>query len=75
MNLNDVTLNKECVIIGVDLDDFDAGIRLMELGLTRGTHIKVLKKSVFKKTLLISFYSICFTLQDQLAKGVVVDYV
>ena len=74
MTLNDVKLNTDCIISHIELDDYSTKIRLMELGLTSGMKIKVVRKSVGKKTLLISFNASCFTIKDNLAKGVIVNY-
>ena len=74
MTLNDAKLNTDCVISDINLEDDATKIRLMELGLTKGVKIKVVRKSVCKKTLLICFNSSCFTWKDNLAKGVVVNY-
>ena len=74
MNLNEVKVNADCIIGDINLDDFWLKVRVMELGLTAGTRVRVLKRSIGKKTLLIRFNNSCFTFQDRLAKGVVVYY-
>ena len=74
MNLNDVKLNTDCVIKSVDIKDEKTKIRLMELGLCFGAVVRVNRKSVLKKTLLIIFNSTCFTLKDNLAREIEVNY-
>jgi len=74
MNLNEVKLNTQCVIKSITVEDEKTKIRLMELGLTEGTSVKISKRSVLKKTLLIIFNSSCFTLKSNLANGIVVEY-
>ena len=74
MNLNDVEKNVECIITGINISDEATKTRLMELGFTEGAHVMVLKKSVFRKTLLVSLFSVHFTLKDELAKGVIIYY-
>ena len=49
-------------------------IRLMELGLVENCCLQVLHKSVLKKTLLIAFSNSCFTINEDVAKGVEVFY-
>lgn len=75
MNLSQAKLNTVCVVKSLSLTDTETKIRLMELGITPGTKIKVKHKSGLKKTLLIIFASSCFTLKDNLAKGIEVTYV
>lgn len=74
MNLNEVKLNANCVVKTLTIKDEKTKIRLMELGLVEGCVVYVSKKSVLKKTLLIVFNSTCFTLKENLAKDVVVNY-
>ena len=74
MSLSDVKMNTNCVIKSVGIKDEKTKIRLMELGLVEGEIVKVIKKSVLKKTLLIIFNSTCFTLKDNLAHEIVVNY-
>ncbi len=74
MDLFQAKLNTMCVIKSVNISDFETKIRLMELGLTFGTKIKVKHKSGLKKTLLVIFAGSCFTLKDNLAKQIEVDY-
>lgn len=75
MNLTDVKIGAECIIKSVDIADHKNKIRLMELGLVNGAKVKVKNKSVFKHTLLIIFNMSSFTLKDNLAKEVQVEYV
>ena len=39
-----------------------------------GCVVMVIKRSILKKTLLLVFNSTCFTLKDNLAKEIVVNY-
>ena len=74
MFLSDVKLNTECVIKEIYVADEKIKTRLMELGLINGCIVKVKKKSVLKKTFLIIFNSTCFTLKDNLAREIMVEY-
>lgn len=74
MSLNDVKLNAVCVVKSVEVRDEKTKVRLMELGLVEGCLVSVNRKSVLKKTLLIIFNSTCFTLKDNIAKDIVVNY-
>ena len=74
MVLNKVKLNTNCIVKEIKNIDGKIKIRLMELGLIDGCVVKVVKKSVLKKTLLIFFNSTCFTLKDNLANEIVVEY-
>ena len=74
MNLNEVKLNANCLIKSINLQDEKTKIRLMELGLIAGTKILVKNKSILKKTLLVFFNYSCFTIKDDIAKNIVVDY-
>ena len=74
MNLNDAKLCTDCVIKSMDITDEKIKIRLMELGLNVGTKISVSKKSILKKTLLVVFNFSCFTLKDNIAKQIQVNY-
>ena len=74
MNLNEIKLNTNGVVVEVNIKDEQTQIRLMELGIVKGTIIRVVKKSTFKKILLVVFNSTCFTLKDNLAKEIEVKY-
>lgn len=74
MSLYDAKLNTECVVKDIILDDEKTKIRLMELGIVAGTKIKVTRRSLGKKTLLIVFHSSCFTLKENIAKAIMVNY-
>ena len=74
MDLLEAKLNTNCVIKELNIEDEKTKIRLMELGLIVGSKIEVKHKSIFKKTLLIVFNSSCFTLKDDIAKSIVVNY-
>ena len=74
MNLFEVKLNTKCVIKEVNIDDEKTKIRLMELGMIEGMQVQVIKKSILKKTLLVVFNSTCFTLKDNLARDIMVNY-
>ena len=75
MSLSDVKLNTNCVIKSVNIKDEKTKIRLMELGLIEGSIVQVNRRSILKKTLLIVFNSNYFTLKDNLAREIVVNYV
>lgn len=74
MSLSNVKLNTNCVIRSINIKDEKTKIRLMELGLIEGSIVQVNRRSVLKKTLLIVFNSTCFTLKDNLAQEIVVNY-
>ncbi|MBO5954381.1 MAG: ferrous iron transport protein A [Clostridia bacterium] len=74
MSLSDVKLNTNCVVKSVNIKDEKTKIRLMELGLIEGSIVQVNRHSVLKKTLLIVFNSNYFTLKDNLAREIVVNY-
>lgn len=74
MNLFEAKQNTECVIKLVKIEEFKTKIRLMELGVFEGVKIMVKKKSVLKKTLLVAFNYSCFTLKDEYAKKIEVEY-
>ncbi len=74
MSLYEVKLNTTCIVKNIKIEDRETKIRLMELGLINGSIIKVKNKSILKKTLLIIFNSSCFTLKDNLAKLIEVNY-
>ena len=74
MSLSNAKLNTDCVIKSVDIKDEKTKIRLMELGLVEGCIVRVAKHSVLKKTLLIIFNASCFTLKDNLAREIEVNY-
>lgn len=75
MNLYEVKLNTPCIIKQLEIEDEKLKIRLMELGLTFGTKLMVKNKSVCKKTLLVVFNNSCFSLKEQTAKLIMVNYV
>ncbi len=74
MNLLEVKLNSPCKVQEINILDEPTKIRLMELGLTLGSVVSVVKKSALKNTLLIVFNSTCFTLKANLARDIVVNY-
>ena len=74
MSLSDVKLNTNCVVKEINIEDEKMKIRLMELGLTKGCVVSVNKKSVLKETLLLIFNSNYFTLKNNIAKQIVVNY-
>ncbi len=75
MSLIDVKLNTECVVKNIASTDEKTTLRLMELGIIEGCKIIVKNKSSFKKTLLVFFNSTCFTIKDEIAKSIMVNYV
>lgn len=74
MSLYEVKLNTVCKIKFLDITDEKTKIRLMELGLVEGTKIYVKHKSILKHTLLVVFNYSCFTLKDNIAKNIMVNY-
>ena len=74
MSLSEVKLNAQAVIKEINIADTKIKIRLMELGLIIVTKIVVKNKSIMKKTMLVVFNATCFTLKDNLAKEIVVNY-
>ena len=74
MNLSEVKIKTKCIVKDIKIEDENEKIRLMELGLIYGAKIFVQHKSIFKKTLLVVFNSCCFTLKENVAKNVVVEY-
>ena len=74
MSLSDVKLNTNCVVKEVNIKDEKTKVRLMELGLTKGCLVRVNRKSILKETLLIIVNSNYFTLKNNLAKQIVVNY-
>lgn len=74
MSLNDVKLNCTSIIKEINIDNYQTKIRLMELGLNVGTRVIVKHKSLLKKTLLVAFENSCFTLKENFARNIVVEY-
>lgn len=74
MSLNEVKLNTPCLVKQINNLDEKTKIRLMELGLVENTKIFVKTKSIFKKTLLVVFNNSCFTIKDDVASAIVVNY-
>ena len=74
MNLSEVKLNTNCIVVAVNLEDEKTKIRLMELGIYESVQIRIIKRSLLKKTLLVVFNSTCFTLKDNLARAIEVKY-
>lgn len=74
MNLNETKLNADAVVSEIDISDEKIKFRLMELGLNIGTRVRVKNRSMTKKTLLIIFNASCFTIKDEVAKGIKVVY-
>lgn len=75
MSLFEVKVNTECVVKSITISDTKIKIHIMELGLVEGTRIEVKKKSGLKNNLLISFNSSCFTINEEVARGIQVNYV
>ncbi|MBR1988389.1 MAG: ferrous iron transport protein A, partial [Clostridia bacterium] len=65
-------INQKCIIESIENLDFKLKVRLMELGLVRGTNLYVKNKSILKKTLLIVFASSCFSLSTKIADNIMV---
>ena len=75
MELSNVKLATDCVIKSIHIEDEKIKYRLMELGIIVGAKIRVERKSVLKKTLLVIFNNSCFTLKENFAKKIMVNYV
>ena len=75
MDLSCVKLNTQCVVKSIEISDEKTKLRLMELGIIDGIKIYVKNKSLLKKTLLVVFDYSCFTLKDNIAKQIKVNYV
>lgn len=73
ISLDKVELNKMCVIKRLDFSDKALAHRLMELGLYQGVAIKIIKRSTFKKTLLVEFMHSIFALKTQTAEHIWVE--
>ncbi len=74
MSLSEIKLNAPAVVKEINIIDKKIKFRLMELGLNVGTKILVKNRSVMKRTLLVVFNSSCFTLKENLARDIVVNY-
>ncbi len=74
MSLSEIKLNVEAVVKEINIIDRKIKIRLMELGLNVGTKILVKNRSVMKRTMLVVFNSSCFTLKENLARNILVNY-
>lgn len=74
MSLSEIKLNVEAVVKEINIIDRKIKIRLMELGLNVGNKILVKNRSVMKRTMLVVFNSSCFTLKENLARNILVNY-
>ena len=74
MTLMEAKLNTQCVVKEINISDEKTKIRILELGLMSGVKVQVKHKSLLKKTLLIVFENSCFTLKENIAKSIVVNY-
>ena len=74
MKLSKAKINTKCVIKSVCVKNEKIKFRLMELGLVENCQLIVFKKSVLKKTLLIDFAHSRFTLKENLANEIEVEY-
>lgn len=74
MDLSKAKLNTDCVVKSINITDEKMKIRLMELGLIVGSKIVVKRRSVWKKTMLLSFNSGCFTMKSDIAETIEVNY-
>ena len=74
MILSEIKLNVEAVVKEINIIDRKIKIRLMELGLNVGTKILVKNRSVMNRTMLVVFNSSCFTLKENLARNILVNY-
>ena len=74
MKLIEAKLNTNCVVTSIGIKDEKTKIRLMELGLNVGTSVKVVARSLMKKTLLVIFNSACFSIKSDIASEISVKY-
>ena len=74
MSLEQAKHNVPCIIKQVNIEDYNTKLRILELGLVKGEKVVVKSKSVLKHTLLVVFANACFTLKDNLAKQIEVEY-
>ena len=74
MSLSNVKLKIPCVVKEIKIKEEQTKFRLMELGLIEGCEVVVFKKSIYKKTLLLFFAGLCFTLKQNLAEQIEVEY-
>ena len=74
MTLSDIKQNSKCKIVSVNILDELTKIRIMELGLVEGTIVVVKNRSLLKKTMLIAFQNSCFTIKENIAQMVAVEY-
>ena len=75
MSLDKAKIATDCVIKSINIDDEKMKFRLMELGVIVGAKIRVERKSILKKTLLVVFNDSCFTLKENFAQKILVNYV
>ena len=73
MKLNESKLNTNLIVKNINADE-KTKLRLMELGLTLDSEIYVKHKSLMKKTMLVIFNYSCFTIKEEIAKLVEVNY-
>ena len=74
MTLGEVKINTNCIVKEVNILDEKTKIRVMELGVVPGVTICVKHKSISKKTLLVIFSNSCFTINQNVAKNIVVAH-
>ena len=74
MTLSEVKINTKSFVKEVNIPDDKTRLRVMELGIVPGVNICIKHKSISKKTLLVIFSNSCFTLKQNVAKNIVVEY-
>lgn len=74
MKLSEVELNRTCIVRNINIKKEKTKFRIMELGIIKDCEIVVKKKSALKKTLLIIFCFSCFTLKENIANEIEVEY-
>lgn len=71
MKLSEAKLNTYYKILKIE--ECSLKERLLILGFTKNTKIKVVKKSVFKETLLVEIIGGALALRKQLAENIIVE--
>ncbi len=73
INLCDVEINKEYKIVEFVEGPFAIKRRLFELGFIRGRSIKVIRKSLIKKTILVEIEGYLLSLRCTVAQIILVE--
>ena len=74
INLNVCRINKQYKIVVIEQGlDIKHRQRMLELGFVKGVKIKVVKKSLLKKTLLVEIHSYTLSIRSEIAEFVKVE--